>query len=121
MPRKGNYALVGRPPGSSARYEAKHRPILMAKWTRAMYKAMRYLNNNSPHENPQWVALFNSIGDRVGYSRRTNVQMEGEISAGPVAREVLLGLMAEMKAIAAIQPEDPPYGDSATSGNGITH
>ena len=69
LPIKVLPGLAGRPPRNAAVYLARSRPRLAAQWVRSCRRAVRHLNDPSVPIDGTWIRLFNSLADRIGFSR----------------------------------------------------
>ena len=63
--------MAGPPPKSASVFLARNRPILAARWVRSCRRALAHLNDPATPIDANWIRLFNSLADRVGYQRVT--------------------------------------------------
>lgn len=63
--------LAGRPPRDAQVFLARQRAVLAARWVRSCRRALAYLNDPNTKIDRTWIAVFNSVGDRIGAPRKT--------------------------------------------------
>jgi hypothetical protein len=61
--------LAGRPPKNARAFLDRQRPVLVARWVKSCRRAIAHLNNPSTPIDANWIRLFNSLADRLGYAR----------------------------------------------------
>jgi len=70
--------LVGRPPNNARAFLERSRPVLAARWVRSCKRALAHLNDPSVQINGDWIRLFNSLADRIGYVRVSSQRIESD-------------------------------------------
>ena len=95
-------SLAGRPPARASTFLAKSRPILAARWVRSCKRALQHLNDPKAAIDANWIRLFNSLADRIGYARVSEQRVDStSISATMDSTSFMASLAARAKALEA--------------------